>query len=133
MELGDNFSLPTTDKKSVIFKYIKNIENNLSKLKVEQHLNIRNLSIPIMNTIFSLPQQRNGVADRLRCLLKHTKKFTQDNPEIIFTKADKGNIIVALNRDMYKLKMSQMLEDRDTYTIKKDLTNALSRVRYVIC
>ncbi|KYQ53233.1 hypothetical protein ALC60_07637, partial [Trachymyrmex zeteki] len=38
---------------------------------------------------------------------------------IIFTKADKGNVTVALDLDEYKLKMNNMLNDKITYTLER--------------
>jgi len=43
--------------------------------------------------------------------LHHTKKFARDNPDILFTKADKGNATVALNFSKYKSKMIEIFSD----------------------
>jgi len=57
----------------------------------------------------------------LTFLTHYTKNFVRKNPEIIFTRADKGNITVALNKSNYIKKMEEVLSDTNTYTlIKKD-------------
>jgi len=57
---------------------------------------------------------------RINNLLKITSKFVKNNPDIIYTTADKG-ITVALNRIEYMTKLENMLSDSETYDqIKKD-------------
>lgn len=57
-----------------------------------------------------------------------TKKFIKNNPNVIFTRADKGNITVALANHDYKHKIINMLQDEDTYIkLKKDPTNTLTK------
>lgn len=52
----------------------------------------------------------------------------KNNPEIIFTHADKGNVTVALNGNLYKHKIKEMLSDSDTYTrVDKDPIKNLTK------
>jgi len=52
--------------------------------------------------------------------------FIKYHPSIIFTKADKGNITVALDKNKYITKMEEMLQDQDTYSnIKNNSINKL--------
>jgi len=41
----------------------------------------------------------------------------KDNPNILFTRADKGNTVVALDRKDYISKMKNYLTDYNTYTV----------------
>lgn len=41
----------------------------------------------------------------------------KNNPDIIFTRADKGNITVAIQKNDYINKINDMLCDKDTYSI----------------
>jgi len=50
----------------------------------------------------------------LSSLFKLTKFFIK-NPSIIFTKTDKGNITVNLDKIDYIIKMKDMLHDQETY------------------
>jgi hypothetical protein len=77
--------------------------------------------------------------DNDKCLINlanETKKFIRKHPNIIFTRADKGNTTVAIEKDDYINKMMTMLNDQDTYScidknpVKKletDLNNTLKR------
>jgi len=48
-----------------------------------------------------------------------TKNFISNNNDIIFTRADKGNTTVALDKLDYESKMRNILSDRNTYEIIK--------------
>jgi len=48
-------------------------------------------------------------------LIKITNKFIKNNLNIIFTRADKGNITVALEKSEYLNKIEEMLNDTETY------------------
>jgi len=48
-----------------------------------------------------------------------TKKFCKNNKNIIYTKADKGNVTVAMDKDFYINKIEELLNDQNTYTIVK--------------
>jgi len=48
-----------------------------------------------------------------------TKRFIKNNPNILFTRADKGNTVVALDKNDYVKNMEDCLSDSDTYTVLK--------------
>jgi len=60
----------------------------------------------------------------LSSLLNITKSFTKQHPEILFTKADKGNTTVILNKDDYINKMTVI---RYPYLFHHDPTKKLSQ------
>jgi len=65
---------------------------------------------------------------RIKNLLKITSKFIKNNPDIIYTRADKGNITVALNRIEYVTKLEDMFGDSETYDrIKKDPVKKITK------
>jgi len=71
----------------------------------------------------STPLPKNHTDLKIIKLLNTTKEFLKHNPNIIFTRADKGNITVALNKIEYTNKINEMLQDIDTYNpINKDPT-----------
>jgi len=45
--------------------------------------------------------QNNGINQKLFKLIKFSNQFLKDNQNIILTKADKGNITVALDKTDY--------------------------------
>jgi len=61
----------------------------------------------------------NPVDTKLIQLLNATKHFCQNNRNIIFTRADKGNVTVAMNRVSYINKVEEILNDDNTYTVVK--------------
>jgi len=49
LQLGNNFSLPETNKKKMTIEFIKNIESNINKLPAPAQTFMRNKSISILN------------------------------------------------------------------------------------
>jgi len=60
-------------------------------------------------------QRLENMQDELIRLLKITKSYCKNNTNIIFTKADKGNVTVALDRAHYFNSINLMLNDQTTY------------------
>jgi len=121
LQLGQNFSLPTNNMNKNIIQLIKNIENNIIKLHPDIQKEIRNRSVPIMHNLMSSSLHMDINDRRIVELLKSTSNFIKNNPDIIYTRADKGNITVALNRIEYLSKMENMFNDTETYDrINKD-------------
>jgi len=118
LQLGGKFCLPThPNKKFSIHEFIKDIECNAHFQDTNKQILIRNIAIPqfykfIENKIVA-PQSTEKIA----YLLNMTKKFCKNNKNIIFTKADKGNVTVAMDKDFYINKMEELLNDQNTYTI----------------
>jgi len=50
-----------------------------------------------------------------------TAQFHKKNPNVIFTRADKGNVTVALERQDYITAIEKLLNDKNTYTIVKKI------------
>ncbi|KAL6266012.1 hypothetical protein P5V15_002863 [Pogonomyrmex californicus] len=58
---------------------------------------------------------KNNINNMLLKKKKRTDKFKKI--PVLFTKADKKNVIVAVDRDTYVAKIKDMLCDNNTYTI----------------
>ena len=117
IQLGDNFSLPFPKKDSLTMEFIKNVENNIRKLPVASQTCVRNRSAPIINRLPSYSFPHSYALEELNRLASATSSFLKENPNLILTRADKGNVTVALNRDDYIQKMEALLNDRETYTV----------------
>jgi len=50
-------------------------------------------------------------------LVKSTRYFTKNNTNILFTKEEKGNRAVAIEKKEYFNKIKKLLADVDTYTM----------------
>jgi len=61
-------------------------------------------------------------------LNKVTINFCKNNPDVIFTRADKGNVTVVIDKIEYLNKIETMLQDQNTYIIiKKDPMKCIER------
>jgi len=52
-------------------------------------------------------------------LLHTTKQFCKNNQNIIFTRADKSDITVAMDKSFYTKKIEELLKDDNTYIVVK--------------
>jgi len=53
LQLGENFSLPSTNTSNNIVQLIKNIENNIINLHEDTQVEVRNRSIPVIHNLLS--------------------------------------------------------------------------------
>ncbi|XP_077273242.1 uncharacterized protein LOC143903487 [Temnothorax americanus] len=120
LQFGNNFCLPNSlNKKKTIHEFIKDIEGNTKRNNINNLPRVRNAVIPqLHNYLYSKPTT-NNVNTKLLTMYKITQRFCKNNPDIIFTRADKGNITVAMNKEYYIQKTENMLQDKNTYTILK--------------
>jgi len=123
LQLGEKFSLPLggNDKDRITIDFIKCIEKNLLNEMEVIGNSIRNQSVPIIKRIHNIKKNGNDNDKMLLRWLNCTKKFVKENPDILFTRADKGNATVAMDLSHYKNSMNDILSDPNTYiVIKKD-------------
>ncbi|XP_067216467.1 uncharacterized protein [Linepithema humile] len=127
LQLGERFNMPITEKMSMSIEVIKNIERNIERKSEDYKCSVRNDTISIING-FCKGNSRNSVDDRkLLNWLYKTKKFINENPDLLFTRADKGNSTVVMKKSEYMEKMVDILSDTNTYQIvKKDPTKILT-------
>jgi len=52
--------------------------------------------------------------------LNTTIQFCKKNPNIIFTRADKGNVTIASDKTSYTKNIEELLNDKSTYTIHQE-------------
>lgn len=131
LQLGDNFSLPFSNRDKLTMDFIKNIECSLTKLPSATQITIRNRSINIINNLPNYSFPESDFNTYIRHLFSSCKEFFKRNDNLIVTRADKGNITVALDKHEYFNKIEELLMDTNTYNVvKKDPTkNLTSRLR----
>jgi len=118
LQLGENFCLPPTNKNDSITQCIKHIESSFSRLQNNNCINkFRNQIFPFINSLNNIDKSRTDIDSTLITATQTTKKFIKNNPEVLFTRADKGNTVVALDRTDYISKMENSLSDTNTYTV----------------
>jgi len=74
--------------------------------------------IPVTHYKASVKPSKLPSDSKLIHLLHTTKQFCKNNQNIIFIRADKGNITVAMDKSPYK-KIGELLKDDNTYTVVK--------------
>jgi len=62
---------------------------------------MRSQFVNFLKSIRKLDVYRSDIDRKIMDSVLSTKKFIKDNPNIIFTRADKGNTVVALDRREY--------------------------------
>ena len=121
VSLGEKFNLnKETVSKNEAFEVIKCVENNLYKVTEEHRDQIRiNLTNIIQNT--SNKQKKikhiSHFDTQLNEKIEKTQKFLEENKNLMFNRADKGSLTVALNKAEYKNTVNVMLSDVDTYKL----------------
>lgn len=109
MQFGEKFSLSPTNKKHCIFYSIKDIENDIRFLPLNNRTEVRVQIFPTLDRFANHPSPLSDLDSNLIDMYKRTKIFIDENPDIIFTKADKGNITVALDFPVYLDKVNVVL------------------------
>ena len=102
--LGIIFGLTVDNRNTSTFNIIADIESNTSKIPVESQDEAR---LKIVNCVNNFC--KSGIKPNSKLLqpfkeIKEAKNLIKNNPDIIFTKADKGNVTVALTRTDYNTK-----------------------------
>ena len=132
LQFGENFNLPIDNVTQTKYSFIKQIENNIRRSDEELQCTIRNITVPIINEIKkgkTFDKNDNILLKRLSV----TKKFIQENPNVFFTRADKDNITVALEKNSYISIIENMLSDQNTYKLihnnpVQKMTNDLRKI-----
>jgi len=135
LQLGGNFCLPTDNcKKMAIHEFIKHLESYNRYFNESERTKIRNTVIPFFHRFIHNKVSSNVTEKTLLLLKKLTTSFCKNNPNIIFTRADKGNITVALKKDTYISKMEELLNDKNTYEIvrKNPIVNTEKKLNSMI-
>lgn len=126
LALGPNFALPKIPGKDQLFRLIADVDYIAKQDFVGEGSNV--IRARCANAIHNyVNYHQRGVDSDSRKLLRlvnDTKLFLDNKCDIIITKADKGNVTVAMMTDEYETKMNQLLDDNNTYeVITKNPTN----------
>lgn len=76
----------------LVLEFIEHIENNIDKSDKIIQQSIRNRPTNIINEICKNHAKLNSIDSTLITYLNTTKQFIKDHSQILFTRADKGNI-----------------------------------------
>jgi len=99
-------------------EFIKDIESN-KRCNIKQQLTMRNKIISHLHRFLHTKTKKNFIEETLISAHRSSQLFLKNNSDIIFTRADKGNITVAMNKTDYIKRMEVLLNDKMTYSIVK--------------
>ncbi|KAG5347140.1 COX1 oxidase, partial [Acromyrmex charruanus] len=119
LQLGQQFNLPNNVvSKERSIREFKHVEHNLFRADDEVCKMVRNETIQILESA-----ENKIIYEGV----KEVKRFISENPDILITREDKGNTIVIINRESYREKIYEILNDQITYNlINKDPTNKIT-------
>lgn len=127
LQLGEKFSFPVQHVSLQRNIFIKFVEANFYKMDPLISQEIRNNAIHIINHFLSSPPPLTDLNRDILVKARRTKSFLLNNPNLLVTRADKGNSTVVLDRDVYLKKMNELLSDEATYIrVEKDPTKKIS-------
>jgi len=112
--LEEGFCLLTLNKDRNIIECIKSVENNFYRHRLYNNNTFRNKLFSLIKDIKNFHNSSKLDLDIFS--VSSTKEFVFHNPDVILTRADKGNTVVALDRVDYTNKMEISLSDTVTLT-----------------
>lgn len=126
LSLGPSFNFE--NNKAPYHSIITSIETAIRELDEEEKISIRNETCNIMKNHSMAHRKKSFKEKLLTKYLVETKSFFKEHPEVLVTKADKGNITVVMDKPVYINKMENLLMDEQTYTkVNSDFTSSLQR------
>lgn len=129
--LGPNYNVPNRGN----FPYIETVAEIDKAIKHKDNVEeIRaDVATAMSNFLNFNNQPRHHQQEWIAKEVGKSKKFLKENPELLITKADKGNKTVILSTTEYEEKMEEMLQDTNTYEkIRYDPTARVARKIKVI-
>ena len=91
---------PMIDKKYAVHKFIKDLENNNRNFNDTYKSKIRSAIVSKLDS-FMVKDYNTDVEDEILSFYKATTSFCKMNSNVIFTRGDKGNVTIALDRNKY--------------------------------
>lgn len=114
--LGHKFNLPIENKKTPVNEIIASLEPTIQRLENTDHrVELRNKLCNILTNHKRMRSNKTTGEIIMNKQYKETKKFLENNPDIIVLNADKGNTTVLMKKDDYLMKMQTLLDDENTY------------------
>lgn len=132
LRLGDKYSPPISDTEKPFVKLISNVESAFFYMEdTDQQTEARNRFVNILTNFNNRKNHQKFLSEdeiKTRNKLAQTKKFLKDNPDLLITRADKGNITVITTKIDYVNKINDLLQDKNTYEITTDSSTKIQNV-----
>ena len=130
VSLGSSFSSVSSISKDDVCTIVKIVENCLQSLDINHTIKNEIREI-ITNNVNMTLKKVNHISNEEKSFtnkLNITKTFLKNNRNILFTRADKGNVTVCLNKSDFQTKILELLSDTNTYqTVNKNPLDSLQR------
>ena len=100
-------------------KFIASVESGLMKINDENTQTTTR--IRMVNKILNFTTNQSKINNPLlsKSEIIETKKFFQENNNLLVLKSDKGNTTVLVSKDFYNMEVMKMLNDETTYTVSR--------------
>lgn len=122
--LGPRFALPTQIDKVLGYRLIADVESIIKNCECETAKDT--IRLDVTNALNTAVQHNLSHSEiYFNQLKKKCSQFIADNPKVMILRSDKGAKTVFMHRDDYNNKVSDMLNDTNTYTMISDPTSGL--------
>lgn len=113
LSLGPKFSIPPTVKDIPMKRLLANVES-IIELGEEDSKNI--MRAKVTNIITNYVQEKRHDCSYIRQMFQKSRKFLKENPQLIVTTSDKGNVTVIMHREEYNNKLMELINDTEVYS-----------------
>lgn len=118
VRLGETFSNSNlANKNEHVIEIMKDIECNLKNVPYDEKEKLKNYVLNLSNNYLDKFQKVTSFDSLIKESLLELKSFLKNNPDLFFSKSDKGNTTVLLNHNHYTKCVEKMLNDNNTYQL----------------
>jgi len=120
VSLGDKFALPlnvkdSKDKIDTTFAFVKNFEASCHKIPEKVVDKVRSSFVNSLKKNLNSNKYLNYIDTQIYKEYVKCKKFLKNNDDIFVTRADKGQVTVLMDKNVYIKQMEEILKDDSTY------------------
>jgi len=125
LSLGERFALPinvndSKDRLDTTLGIVKNFEASIYKFPEMCVDNIRAMVVNSLNRNLYRYKHLNYLDAHIHKEFIKCKNFLKNNDDIFVTKADKGQVIVVMDKSAYVDQMVKILDDENTYRLVRN-------------
>ncbi|XP_046587801.1 uncharacterized protein LOC124292954 [Neodiprion lecontei] len=127
LKMGPKYGIPFKPNCIPTNKLISDFESKISFISSDSRNTARQDFTNTIKKFINTPSPLHADKNILH-KIKETKIFQNNNQDLLFLKADKGNTTVVMNKQMYEDKMLQQLSNNNSYkVVRYDLTCTLQQ------
>ncbi|XP_046424414.1 uncharacterized protein LOC124181677 [Neodiprion fabricii] len=127
LKMGPKYGIPFKTNCIPTNKLISDFESKISFISSNSRNTARQDFTNTIKKFINTPAPLHADKNILH-KIKETKIFQNNNQDLLFLKADKGNTTVVMNKQMYEDEMLQQLSNNNTYkVVRYDLTCTLQQ------